>query len=185
MFARTDGKVLILIMLMAVILALGGALAAYYLSGRPDYPEGTYVTDVNNTKVLVRSNPKKAVQIIATPPEMQAVGGGGEEIAGQGGMGQEPEPTPVEVPTLPPEPTPVEVPTLVPTATPKLCIKFVDYPVQAGDTLYSRRRHGHRARHNDQNSRRQRRVLPRQPSLCRSRRRHTVHNCRKVQYDGG
>lgn len=137
MFARTDGKVLILIMLMAVILALGGALAAYYLSGRPDYPEGTYVTDVNNTKVLVRSNPKKAVQIIATPPEMQAVGGGAEEIAGQGGMVQEPEPTPVEVPTLPPEPTPVEVPTLVPTATPRLCIKFIDYPVQAGDTLYS------------------------------------------------
>ena len=135
MFARTDGKVLILIILMAVILALGGALAAYYLSGRPDYPEGTYVTDVNNTKVLVRSNPKMAVQIIATPPEMQAVDASGEEIAGQGGMVQEP--TPVVVPTLPPPPTPVEVPTLVPTATPKLCVKFVDYQVQAGDTLYS------------------------------------------------
>ena len=113
MFARTDGKVLILIMVMSVILALGGALAAYYLSGRPDYPEGTYVTDVNNTKVLVRSNPKMAVQIIATPPEMQAVDASGEEIAGQGGMVQEP--TPVVVPTLPPPPTPVEVPTLVPS----------------------------------------------------------------------
>ena len=135
MFARTDGKVLILIMLMAVILALGGALAYYYLSGRPEFPAGTYVTDVNNTKVLVRSNPKMAVQIIATPPETQAISSGGEETTGQGGA--EGEPTPVDVPTLPPPPTPVEVPTLTPTPTPKLSIKFIDYQVQSGDTLYS------------------------------------------------
>lgn len=134
MFARTDGKVLILIMLMAIILALGGALSYFYLQGRPEFPPGTYVTDVKDTKVLVRSNPKMAVQIISTPPEQQAVGGG-DETAGQGG--QQAEPTPVEVPTLAPEPTPVEVPTLVPTPTPQLCIKFVDYTVQAGDTLYS------------------------------------------------
>lgn len=135
MFARTDGKVLILIMLMAVILALGGALAYYYLLGRPEFPEGTYISDVGDSKVLVRSNPKMAVQIIATPPEQQAIGSEGVETAGQGGAQQEP--TPVDVPTLPPEPTPVEVPTLVPTATPRLCIRFVDYQVQAGDTLYS------------------------------------------------
>ena len=119
MFVRTDGKVLILIMVMAVILALGGGLAYYYLQGRPELPEGTYVTDVNNTKVLVRSNPKMAVQIIATPPEQQVAqentAQGEGQAQGQGG--QTDDPTPVPVPTLPPEPTPVPVPTL--TATPK------------------------------------------------------------------
>jgi len=135
MFVRTDGKVLILIMVMAVILALGGALAFYYLQDRPEYPEGTYITDVNNTKVLVRSNPKMAVQIIATPPEQQAVGEVAQQPEGQGG--QQPEPTPVPVPTLPPEPTPVPVPTLTPTPKPALCIRFIDYSVEQGDTLYS------------------------------------------------
>jgi LysM repeat protein len=138
MFARTDGKVLILIMVMAVILALGGALAYYYLSGRPEYPEGTYFTDVGDTKVLVRSNPKMAVQIIATPPEQQFISSEAAQTEGvetQGG--EQPEPTPVEVPTLAPPPTPVEVPTLAATPTPRLCINFVDYQVQPGDTLYS------------------------------------------------
>jgi LysM repeat protein len=135
MFVRTDGKVLILIMVMAVILALGGALAYYYLQGRPEYPDGTYVTDVNNTKVLVRSNPKMAVQIIATPPEQQAVAESPPQQEGQGG--QVPEPTPVPVPSLPPEPTPVPVPTLTPTPKPALCITFIDYGVEQGDTLYS------------------------------------------------
>jgi LysM repeat protein len=135
MFVRTDGKVLILIMVMAVILALGGALAFYYLQNRPEYPPGTYVADVNNTKVLVRSNPKMAVQIIATPPEQQAVAESPAQQEGQGG--QQPEPTPVTVPTLPPEPTPVPVPTLTPTPKPALCIIFMDYRVEPGDTLYS------------------------------------------------
>ena len=141
MFARSDGKVIILILLMAVILALGGALSYYYLRGRPNHPPGTYVADVNNTKVLVRSNPKMAVQIIATPAEMQAVAAGGEggqqpdQQGGQGGAVQEP--TPVDVPTLPPDPTPVEVPTIPPSPTPALCVKFIDYAVQPGDTLYS------------------------------------------------
>jgi LysM domain len=131
MFDRTDGKVIILIMLMAVILALGAALAVVYLRGRPEFPEGTYVTDVGNAKVLVRSNPKMAVEIISTPPPQNIVDGG----EGTGGAAQEP--TPVDVPTLPPDPTPVEVPTLTPTPLPQFCIKFIDYPVQAGDTLYS------------------------------------------------
>jgi LysM repeat protein len=138
MFVRTDGKVLILIMVMAVILALGGALAYYYLQDRPEYPDGTYVTDVNNTKVLVRSNPKMAVQIIDTPPEQQAVSQSPEQQGGQEGQGgQQPEPTPVPVPTLPPPPTPVPVPTLTPTPKPALCIIRVDYTVVQGDTLYS------------------------------------------------
>ncbi|MFL7840059.1 MAG: LysM peptidoglycan-binding domain-containing protein [Candidatus Promineifilaceae bacterium] len=135
MFDRTDGKVLILIMFMAVILALGGALAYFYLQGRPEYPPGTYVADVNNTKVLVRSNPKMAVQIIATPPEQQLIAEPPAQQGGQGGQVQDP--TPVPVPTLPPEPTPVPVPTLVPTAAPALCIIFIDYVVEPGDTLYS------------------------------------------------
>jgi LysM repeat protein len=111
MFARTDTKVIILILLMAVILALGGALSYFYLLGRPEFPDGTYVVDVKDTKVLVRSNPKKAVQIVSTPP--------------------------VDVPTLSPNPTPVEVPTLAPTATRSLCVIFEQYQVQPGDTLYS------------------------------------------------
>jgi LysM repeat protein len=135
MFVRTDGKVLILIMVMAVILALGGALAYFYLQGRPDYPEGTYITDVNNTKVLVRSNPKMAVQIISTPPEQQVIAEPPVQQGGQGGQVEEP--TPVTVPTLPPEPTPVPVPTLTPTPKPALCIIFIDYTVEPGDTLYS------------------------------------------------
>ena len=134
MFARSDGKVIILILLMAIILALGGALSYYYLLGRPDYPPGTYVTEVNNAKVLVRSNPKMAVQIISTPAEQTFVGAGGE-VTGQGGM--QDEPTPVIVPTLPPDPTPVIVPTIPPEPTTRLCIQFVDYQVQQGDTLYS------------------------------------------------
>ncbi len=136
MFARTDSKVIILIGLMFVILVLGGTLGYFYLQGRPEYPEGTFVSDVNNTKVLVRSNPKMAVQIISTPPEQQVITDAGQqETAGQGGA--QSEPTPVEVPTLAPPPTPVEVPTLPATATPKICIRFESYAVQPGDTLYS------------------------------------------------
>ncbi len=135
MFARTDGKVIILIMLMAIILALGAALAYSYLLGRPEYPEGTYLVDVKDTKILVRSNPKKAVEIVNMPQQQELISGG-EEISGQGGVQQEP--TPVDVPTLPPpDPTPVEVPTLAPTATRSLCVIFEQYPVQNGDTLYS------------------------------------------------
>ena len=122
---------------MTVILALGAVLAIIYMRSRPEYKPGTYVTDVGDTKVLVRSNPKRQVEIISTPSE-QPVLAGGEGQGGEGQGGGAEEPTPVEVPTLPPQdPTPVEVPTLVPTATPQLCVRFVDHTVQPGQTLYS------------------------------------------------
>ncbi len=132
---RTDGKVILLIMLLAIILALGGALAAYYLSGRPLYPDGTYETTVDDTKVLVSSNPKRTVRIVSTPPSQEVIDNGGSG-SGQGG-GEGGDPTPVPVPPL--DPTPVVVPTLVPTPLPVVVdqVVFQAYTVQPGDTLYS------------------------------------------------
>ena len=135
MRARTDGKVILLIMLLAIILALGGGLAAYFLAARPDYPPGTFETTVSNTKILVNSDPKRAVRIVSTPPPQQITGGDGDSGGGVGGG--EGDPTPVVVPTL--EPTPVIVPTLVPTLAPTAVpvnqVVFQAYTVQPGDTL--------------------------------------------------
>jgi LysM repeat protein len=121
-------------MLLAIILAMAGAVAYFYLSARPDYPEGTFVTTVEDTKILVSSNPKRAVQIVSTPPAPEVIGGEGGTGGAEGG-----DPTPVPVPSL--EPTPVEVPTLVPTliptAVPVAQVILQAYTVQPGDTLYS------------------------------------------------
>ena len=62
---------------------LGGCGAYFYLIGRPDYADGTYETTVGDTKILVRSDPKRAVTIISTPPVDQGLVGG----EGSGGTG--------------------------------------------------------------------------------------------------
>lgn len=130
---RTDGKVIVLILLITIILLLGGLTAAYFLSTRPDYVDGTFETSVGDTKILVRSDPKRAVIILSTPPvDQQLVGGDGSTGVGGAEGG---EPTPVPVPSL--EPTPVEVPTLVPTPIPVDQVILQPYTVGPGDTLYS------------------------------------------------
>lgn len=130
---RTDGKVIILILLITIILALGGLLVAYVLGGRLDYPPGTFETEVSGTKVVVRSDPKLAVTLVSTPPgEQNLVQDGG---SGDGTGGVQDEPTPVVVPSL--EPTPVIVPTLIPTPVPVDQVILQPYTVGPGDTLYS------------------------------------------------
>lgn len=146
MFGRADFKVIILIMLMAIILAVTFALAYYFLINRPQYPEGTYETIINNQAIKVESDPRKALRIISTPapapaptelpvivpPEGQ---GGGENVTIV--APEQPILILTPTPTFPPPPPATAVP-LPATAVPRPNqYIFVDYQVVPGDTLWS------------------------------------------------
>lgn len=143
MFGRADFKVIILIMLMAIILAVTFALAYYFLINRPEYPEGTYETVIDDQAIIVESDPRRSVWIISTPaPEAtgqtiidEPVGQGeGEAQENVTIIAQEPSATPI--PTLPPPPPPTLTP-VPPTPVPVSQYTFVNYQVIPGDTLWS------------------------------------------------
>jgi LysM repeat protein len=142
MFEKADAKVIILIMLMAIILAMTAALAYIYLINRPEYPEGTYLTNVEGEAILVESDPELAARIISTdsptvttipPDEQNGDTGGLEEVTTI--------PTPIEV--TPITVTPIPVTSIPPTAVPPTAVPrpnqfiFLNYQVVQGDTLYS------------------------------------------------
>ena len=152
MFERTDAKVIILIMLMAIILAVTTALAYFYLINRPEYPVGTYETVVESEVILVDADPDMAVRIISTPNPQQALP---PLITltpdGQGGEGDNVTVIPMTVPpaVISPIPiTPIPITPLPATVVPPIAVPptavprpnqviFLDYQVAPGDTLYS------------------------------------------------
>ncbi len=67
MFGRTDINIIILIILMAILCAIAGALAYYFLEGRPDAQQGAYETVVEDQIILVDADANKLVKIISTP----------------------------------------------------------------------------------------------------------------------
>ena len=124
MFERADAKVIILIMLMAIILAVTAALAYFFLLNRPEYPEGTYTTNVEDQVVLVESDPRMAVRIVSTPAPVQEIlppvatlpveGQGGTESGGTEG---DPTAVPLEVTQIIVTPLPEALSPVLPTPT--------------------------------------------------------------------
>lgn len=123
---------IIIIVLAATLLALGG-LWAIYAQGRPELPRGTYDLLIEGNRVRVVMDPEQEVFLV--PIGGQSPGTGGQSLV------QLATATPVVLPTAPPVVTALPLPTAPPpTITPipqASCIMFVDYTVQAGDTLYS------------------------------------------------
>lgn len=145
MFARADTKIIVLIMLMAIILAVTGALAYYYLISRPPYPDGTFETVVDDEVILVNADPDMLVSIISTPtpiPEQPVAPVITVPPEGQGGGEGEnvtvvPETVPPVASPLPATPIPVTAVPLPATIPPRPTqIIFLDYQVAQGDTLY-------------------------------------------------
>jgi len=149
MFEKADAKVIILIMLMAIILAVTAALAYFYLINRPEYPDGTYQTNIEGQVILVESDPDLAARIISTPvPEQPIAPVITIPTDGQDGNtgGLEDNVTVVPVTPIPVTPipvtpipvTPIPVTPVPPTAVPRPNqVIFVNYQVAQGDTLYS------------------------------------------------
>ncbi len=151
MFARADTKIIVLIMLMAIILAVTGALAYYYLISRPPYPEGTFETVVDDEVILVNADPNMLVRIVSTPtpiPEQPVAPVITVPPEGQGGGEGEnvtvipitvaPVVSPLPVTPVPATPVPVTAVPLPATVPPRPNqIVFLDYQVAQGDTLYS------------------------------------------------
>lgn len=122
----------IFIIIFAAVIAAALFLAVPLLQGRPEYPAGTFPWTVGGTTVLVEMDPNQEVYLVPL---------GSGNTGGTGGTGNQVIPLPTMGPT--PTPTPIPLPTLGPTPTPPAAsncataILFVDYVVQAGDTLYS------------------------------------------------
>jgi len=152
MFQRADAKVIILIMLMAVILAMTTALAYVYLINRPEYPEGTYQTTVEDKLILVDSDPEQAVHIISQEVPVQpvlpviTVTSGGEGSGEGGGTDGNVTVVPITVTPYPVSPypvtpipiTPVPITPVPPTPIPGPNQVIIEnYQVVPGDTLYA------------------------------------------------
>jgi LysM repeat protein len=144
MFEKADAKVIILIMLMAIILAMTAALAYIYLINRPEFPEGTYLTTIEDQIILVESDPELAARIISTPVPKQPVDPvitvppDGQE-GGSGGQEENVTVVPVTpIPVTPIPVTPIPVTAVPPTAVPRPNqVILENYQVAQGDTLYS------------------------------------------------
>lgn len=120
---------LTMVILAAILLALGGLLVVY-AQARPKLPRGSSDVLVEGRQVRIAMDPQQEVYLV--PVEQ---GTGGQQFS------QIPTGTPAILPTAPPAVTIQPLPTAPPpTVTPipqASCIIFTDYTVQAGDTLYS------------------------------------------------
>jgi LysM repeat protein len=124
---RTQFPIVITIVIMAVITAVGLFLAWSFILRRPELPEGSYRTTVENVELVVNGDPDKQVRLIVPPPDPPQLQPDNQPT--------QPEPVPptavVEAPTETPLPPPPE-----PTATPPPSVIFIDYVVQPNDTMY-------------------------------------------------
>lgn len=125
---------LIIIILAAILLALGVFLATPLVRGRPELPRGTYDVLVEGNRVRVVMDPAQEVYLVP-------VGGPAPGTGGQSVVPQLATVTPVILPTSAPATVAPPLPTAPPpTITPipqAACILFTNYTVQAGDTLFS------------------------------------------------
>lgn len=163
MFSQADTKVIILIMLMAIIVAVAGALAYWYILTRDPYPEGTYEVLIDDQLILVESDPNSQIKLVSTPVPEGAVSEeivqdqqeGGEETStteetGDGGEAAatpegstdtvDTQPTPESgtgegsAQTVQQQPQPTPPP---PTAVPRPPQVIIEnYPVPPGESLY-------------------------------------------------
>lgn len=125
---------LIIIITVASLLAVGIFLAIPYLQGRPQYPDGTFPLLVEGNQVLVAMDPAQEVVLVETTGPLDPGTGGLSAIQLATG-------TPAILPTVLPTGTSIPLPSPAPpTQTPipqTSCITFINYTVQAGDTLFS------------------------------------------------
>jgi LysM repeat protein len=125
---RTQYPIVITIVIMAVITAVGLFLAWSYILRRPELPEGSYRTTVENVELVVNRDPDKQVRLINPLPDQTQLQPDNQTT--------QPEPAQPVVDAVPPTETPVPPPE--PTATPvPPAVIFIDYVVQPNDTMYS------------------------------------------------
>ncbi len=135
MQSKVRSPIVMLMIIMAIVMGIGGFAFISLLLNRPSTPEGTTPVMVNGVEVMVSLNPDRTVDtvgpgVVAPPAQEQPV---------------QPEPTAVPPPAdvaqatpVPTEPPPPTAPPVVPTATPAPDkIIRIDYLVQANDSLYS------------------------------------------------
>lgn len=128
---------IVFVIIMAIVVALGLFLAIPYLQGRPAFPPGTYELIANGQTILVEMDPEQEVFLIPL--------GGGTAPEGSGGQGvAQVTSTPVIIPSATPNILPSATPNILPSAVPPTavphaldCITFIDYTVQATDTLFN------------------------------------------------
>jgi LysM repeat protein len=125
---KNQYPILFTVVIMAVITAVGLFLAWSYISRRDDPPDYSYTVIVEDTEIVVVSNPADRVRLVVpssdqSQPEVQP-------------DGQTTEPEPDQPAADTPSPTETPVPP-EPTATPRPDpVIFIDYLVQANDTMY-------------------------------------------------
>lgn len=125
---RTQYPIIFTIVAAAVITAVGLFLAWSYILRRPELPEGSYRTTVENVELVVNRDPDKQVRLINPLPDQT-------QLQPDNQMTQ-PEPAQPVVDAAPPTETPVPPPE--PTATPvPPAVIFIDYVVQPNDTMYA------------------------------------------------
>lgn len=128
---KPQSSIMLLMVIMAVVMGIGGFLAVSYLSNRPSAPQGTATVVVDGVEVQVQLNADKTVEIVG-PGEVPVTAVQIE--VPQTELTQPQEEQTAIAPTIPP---PTETP-FPPTATPvPEKVIFVDYVVQGGDSLYS------------------------------------------------
>ena len=124
---KSQSVIIFTIIIMAIILGVGSFLALSYVRRRPELPAGSFQTTVEGVDVVVSLDPAKQILLLNPPPLPSDLPPGDqttEPAAGQSAQGQ---PPPTATPP-PPEPTPTPIPDAV---------IFVDYLVQANDSMYS------------------------------------------------
>lgn len=135
---KSQPLVILIIIVMAIIMAVGFFLALTYIRRRPDLPTGSFVTTVEGVEVTVRMDPEKEFQVldpgeILMDTDVTLAEPNSEEQAEQVPAEPEQVTEPVEVvlPTSTPEPTLAPV---IPTPEPVI---IQAYDVLASDTLFS------------------------------------------------
>lgn len=134
MQAKPQSAVILLLIIMAIILAIGTFLAFSYLRRRPELPEGVRTQIVEGVEVTLQDDPARAVFIV--DPALPQPAPAPEVIV------EPPADQPVVVEQEPPvqsvvEPTPIPTVALPPPTPVPDSVIFIDYTVQPGDTLYS------------------------------------------------
>ena len=137
----SQSNIIILFIIGAIVLLITTFLVIRYLNNRPPYPDGTYEVTVEDTIILVESNPDRQLFLV---PESVGTGGQAETTQSPEQVSEEAvviqegtpvTPTPVTLTPVTPTPgTPGVTPTSIPPSNDYL---FVDYTVVTGDTIYS------------------------------------------------
>lgn len=111
-------NIIIVVILIAIILAIGVFLALLFIQNRP--PRGTYQVVVEGVTVTVSMDPNDTVIIVPGQGQGDALPPAQEQ----------PPPAPTETPIPPPTQTPIPTPAVSQ-------VTFINHQVVAGDTLFS------------------------------------------------